>query len=98
MGFLSAIFASSLPCHLTFSSNKAYDPPELVDNQSISAVNYGITHVQQGLSAGQGHLIEMLLTMMLVMVFVHTTMEKTEFRSVAPITVGFALAAGVAAR
>ena len=47
---------------------------------------------------GQGILIELLLTMLLVMVFLHTTMERSECRPVAPVVIGLALTAAVISR
>ena len=67
-------------------------------NGTWSVVDYGVTRLAPSFSPSQGILVEMLLTLMLVMVFIHTTMEKTEHRAVAPLAVGVALVAGLLAR
>ena len=48
-------------------------------------------------SLSQAILIEMLLTLMLVMVFIHTSMEKAELKSTSPALCGLTLAAGILA-
>ena len=58
----------------------------------------GVTTLRPGYSASQGILIELLLSLVLVMVFIHTTMEKSEYRPIAPLAVGFALTSGILAR
>ena len=67
-------------------------------NGTWSVVDYGVTRLSPSFSPSQGILVEMLLTLMLVMVFIHTTMEKMEYRTIAPLAVGVALVAGVLAR
>jgi MIP family channel proteins len=60
-----------------------------------SALEYGVTRLNSNLSPMQGILVELLLTFLLVTVFLHTTMEKTEMRPVAPVLIGLALTAAV---
>ena len=79
----------------TFSSSwQAYDSSFSND----SALDYGITQLQPHIHPSQGILIELLLSILLVMVFVHTTMERSEFRSVAPVVIGLALTAAIVSR
>ena len=39
-------------------------------------MDYGLTLLQKGYSPSQGILVEMLLTLLFVMVFLHTTLER----------------------
>ena len=77
---------------------QAYDTLMENSNGTWSVIDYGVTHLGPSISPSQGVLVELLLTLMLVMVFIHTTMEKTEYRPIAPLAVGLALVAGVLAR
>lgn len=54
--------------------------------------------MQRHINPVQGIFIEMLLTMLLVMVFIHTTMERSEYRPVAPVVIGLALTAAIVSR
>lgn len=45
----------------------------------------------------QAILIEMLLTLMLVIVFIHTSMERPELKATSPALCGLTLAAGILA-
>ena len=73
--------------------------PQAYDTGSnSSALEYGVTRLNSNLSPMQGILVELLLTFLLVTVFLHTTMEKTEMRPVAPVLIGLALTAAVVSR
>lgn len=63
-----------------------------------TSLEYGVTHLHRHINPGQGIFIELLLTMLLVMVFIHTTMERSEYRPVAPVVIGLALTAAIVSR
>lgn len=66
-----------------------------VTNSTLSVVAYGVTKLSHGVSPWQGILVETLLTLMLVSVFLHTTVSKSsELKSTAPVLVGLTVAAG----
>jgi len=77
-----------IPC----SALQAYDSSV---NKTWPVVDLGVTKVGIEFSASQAILIEMLLSLMLVMVYIHTTMEAPERRPMAPIATGFALTASI---
>ena len=62
------------------------------------SVDYGLTQLGYSISPSKGILIELLITLFLVTIFIHTTMEKSEFRPVAPLVIGLSLTAAVIAR
>ena len=82
-----------IPC----STLQAYDSSTIV-NTTWPIVNLGVTRVGMEFSASQAILIEMLLSLMFVMVHLHTTMEAPERRAMAPLATGFALTASVISR
>ena len=64
-------------------------------NNTLSVIAYGVTKLSHGVLPWQGILVETLLTLMLVSVFLHTTVSKnSELRSTAPVLVGLTVAAG----
>ena len=67
-------------------------------NVDWTTIDYGVTRLGPGYSPSQGIEVELLVTLLMVMVFIHTTMERTEYRAIAPLAVGFALVAGILAR
>ena len=83
--FIPSSPAPSLPLPLPLlpppSLPQAYDTRDntntslATENSSLSAVDYGLTLLHDGYSAWQGILVEMLLTLLFVMVFIHTTLE-----------------------
>ena len=74
-------------------STPAGDPNST--NYTLSVVAYGVTKLSHGVLPWQGILVETLLTLMLVSVFLHTTVTKSsELRSIAPVLVGLTVAAG----
>ena len=85
----------------SFTSNhslQAYDKGfvnSVPDDTNLTVVAYGVTKLSNGIHPWQGILVEMLLTLMLVMVFIHTTVGKNpEYKSTAPLLVGLTIAAG----
>ncbi|MGY1733329.1 MIP/aquaporin family protein [Geodermatophilus sp. SYSU D01045] len=55
----------------------------------------GATTLQPGVSAGRGFLVEALVTFVLVLVVVSVATDERAQAAIAPVAVGFALAAGV---
>ena len=58
-----------------YDTRDSNDSLDTVDS-NLSAVDYGLTLLHNGYSPGQGILVEMLLTLLFVMVFIHTTLER----------------------
>ena len=79
--------------HVLPRHEQAYDT-----SRNSSVLDYGVTQLQSDIHPVQGILIEVLLSMVLVTVFVHTTLEKSEFRPVAPVVIALALTAAVVSR
>ena len=57
-----------------------------------------MTQLHSKLNPVQGVLVELLLTFLLVLVFLHTTMERAEVKPVAPVIIGLALTAAIVSR
>ena len=86
------------PLQTLFTSHQAYDSTSSDYHNHSSTVDYGLTLLESTISPSKGILIELLLTMLLVTIFVHTTMERSEFRPAAPVVIGLALTAAVVSR
>lgn len=66
-------------------------------SNATAVVDYGVTTVGVDFSPSNAILVEMLLTLLFVMVHLHTTME-IEQRAIAPVATGFALTACIISR
>ena len=94
---------------------QAYDSDDFSVNNTnySSAVDYGLTTLHEDITPLQGIAVETVLTLLVVMVYIHTTMEGGQDDTqgggkaggqpparnpIAPLAVGFALAAGIMSR
>ena len=67
-------------------------------SNSCIPINTAVTSLSKGVNQSQGILVETMLSLLLVMVFIHMTVEETEFKSIAPLVIGLTLAAAVISR
>jgi glycerol uptake facilitator protein/aquaporin Z/aquaporin NIP len=64
-------------------------------NEARTAAGLGATQPAPGVSAGQAFLVEVLVTFVLVLVVVSVATDERAESGIAPVAVGFALAAGI---
>lgn len=93
---------------------QAYDSDDysVNDTNYSSVVDYGLTTLSEDIAPLQGIAVETVLTLLVVMVYIHTTMEgghddaqgskaggqPPARNPIAPLAVGFALTAGTMSR